>query len=485
MKLGRIIFASLAVMLFIGCEKREESPAVPSTQPVGATEEHYLEATARPPPIVPVTPATRPSGPLPQGASCVTAACHVKLATARQIHEPVAKNACEQCHDPDIGGHKYPLKRVENNACTFCHSTVAGNAQHQHKALENGCIACHNPHASNAKFLLKFDNVEQTCTSCHKIPLKKSAHGPFAQGDCTLCHQPHQSDFAKLLRGGEGKNHCFTCHGDLRVAMNKSTNMHKPAVKDCVICHDPHTSDSPKQLKKAQQELCFSCHEKTRKHIEAATDKHAALVIDKGCSNCHSPHASDQPSLLRARTDKVCFNCHDKPLQAVDGRTIPNMKALMTQAKFLHGANKAGNCNACHDPHGSNQRDLLERSFPDTFYARFDVSKYALCWSCHEKQVVLTAKTRSLTNFRNGDLNLHFVHVNRDEKGRSCKSCHDVHASDLPNHMATDVRFEGSSWAMPIEYQKTADGGSCTPGCHKTRTYSRSATTVPTTRGVP
>jgi predicted CXXCH cytochrome family protein len=193
--------------------------------------------------------------------------------------------------------------------------------------------------------------------------------------------------------------------------------------------------------------------------------------------------------MLLARTDRVCFTCHDKPLEAADGRTIPDMKRLMTTAKYLHGANKAGNCNACHDPHGSNQRDLLERTFPATFYARFDVTKYELCWTCHEKQLVLTPKTRSLTNFRNGDVNLHFVHVNRDEKGRSCKTCHDVHASDLPNHMASSVPFEGSNWAMPIEYQKTADGGSCTPGCHKMRSYSRSATTAPSTgpmtRGVP
>jgi len=119
-----------------------------------------------------------------------------------------------------------------------------------------------------------------------------------------------------------------------------------------------------------------------------------------------------------------------------------------------------------------------------TFYTKFDLKKYDLCFTCHEANIVLTSKTTTLTNFRNGEVNLHFVHVNRDDKGRSCKTCHDVHASNLPNHMALSVPFEGSGWAMPIEYEKSATGGSCAPGCHKPRTYDRTATTMPTTRGV-
>jgi len=58
-----------------------------------------------------------------------------------------------------------------------------------------------------------------------------------------------------------------------------------------------------------------------------------------------------------------------------------------------------------------------------------DIKKYDLCFQCHEKELVLSEKTASLTNFRDGDENLHFIHVNRESKGRSCKSCHNVHGS--------------------------------------------------------
>jgi len=182
--------------------------------------------------------------------------------------------------------------------------------------------------------------------------------------------------------------------------------------------------------------------------------------------------------LLRQRMDKVCLTCHDRPLLARDGRTIADMKPALT-SQFLHGGIRSGMCSYCHDPHGASQRNLLTKKFPETFYTSFDVGKYELCFSCHDKAMVLTAKTTTLTEFRDGDKNLHFVHVNREDKGRTCKTCHAIHGSDLPRHM---VPFEGSNWSMPIGFQKYDFGGKCASGCHKPRTYSRE---LPATRPVP
>jgi predicted CXXCH cytochrome family protein len=252
-----------------------------------------------------------------------------------------------------------------------------------------------------------------------------------------------------------------------------------------VTCHSPHSTDFDHQLKAPQEQGCLDCHKGLKAKIKNAPVQHAALKVAEQCANCHDPHGSNEKSLLLARTDSVCLKCHDRVMTATDGHTIPNMKPILTESKFLHGPNRAGNCTACHDPHGAKQPELLQRSFPKTFYTKFDVNKYDLCFTCHEKSLVLTEKTTTLTNFRDGDKNLHFMHVNRDTKGRSCKTCHNVHGSDLPNHLASEVQFEGSSWAMPMQYEKTPDGGKCTPGCHKERTYKRMgpATTQPVASG--
>ncbi len=488
----------------IGCDKKQAKPAQPTTEAVGSSTAH-LEATIKARPVVfaPVPPAPKP-GALASDASCVTAECHADYTRAPQIHGPIAERACKTCHADDAGGHKYPLKRSGDATCTFCHS-VSGTQAHQHKALDQGCTACHSPHVSTAKFLLKKDNVEQLCLGCHNLPLKGYAHEPFIKGQCTLCHQAHQSENAKLLRGGEGAAHCYTCHGQLQSAMKASTFVHKPAAENCDTCHDAHTTDFPHQLRKPVDQTCLSCHKEIQKVIDQSSVKHAAMTIEKQCANCHNPHASDNRDLMIARMDQTCLTCHDKPLKAADGHTIKNMKPVLTQSEFLHGPIRAGSCSGCHDPHGAKHDSLLDRAFPKSFYAPFDLKQYDLCFGCHESKMVLTKQTTNLTNFRDGPTNLHYAHVNNDEKGRTCKTCHALHGSDLPNHIATEVPFEGSNWTMPIGYEKTIDGGTCSPGCHKPRSYNRRSpatrpvifspgakalpvtklTTQPTTRGTP
>jgi len=474
----------VALLFVAGCDRDSTDPAETSGGAPAAAPDDYLNGKPAvkvvAAPAVP--PAPKPTAALANGASCVTAECHAKFTHASQIHRPIAEKACDSCHGDDIGGHKYPLKRGKTETCTFCHS-VAGTATHQHAPLKDGCASCHDPHVSQTKFLLKADSVEQLCVSCHKDKpqLMKFAHEPFAKGQCTLCHEPHQSANAKLLRGGAGNDHCFACHKSMKAEFANARSVHKPAQEACITCHNPHSSEFAHELKKPVQETCLTsgCHDDVKQHMAAAPVKHAAMTGEKSCSSCHDPHASPgQDHLLADRADNVCVTCHKE------------MKQTLASAQFLHGPVRVGNCSACHDAHGGKFAGLLDRSFPQTFYTRFDVKKYDLCFTCHEANVVLTSKTTSLTNFRNGNVNLHFVHVNRDDKGRSCKTCHELHGSNLPNHMASNVPFEGSKWAMPIAYEKSDRGGSCTPGCHTTKAYDRGgaaslikAKDQPTTRG--
>ena len=446
----------------IACSRKE--PPAQEQKPPGPSEASAGGAKA--PPAAP-----KPTGPLPPGAPCATPECHASYARSSYVHGPVSQNACDACHAPDAGGHRYPLKRDKLATCTFCHA-VMQSAAVQHVALQQGCGACHQSHASNTKFLLKYDSIEQLCNSCHKIPLRRFAHGPFAKGQCTLCHLPHQADNRYLLRGGEGPAHCFTCHADTRASLASTGRLHEPVKTKCVRCHNPHSSDHEFLQSAPVGQSCYACHEKLKKHIESSPLTHSVALTGLRCANCHDPHGAPWPYLLPQRMDKVCLRCHDRPVQASDGHTVADMKPLLTQSKYLHGPVKQGDCSGCHDAHAGEDNLLLAR-FPKTFYAPFNVENYALCFLCHEKQVVLQRTTKVLTEFRNGDVNMHYLHVNRETKGRTCKACHAIHGSDLPNHMAAEVPFEGSQWAMPIRYEKTPDGGRCAPGCHGPAGYDR------------
>jgi predicted CXXCH cytochrome family protein len=144
---------------------------------------------------------------------------------------------------------------------------------------------------------------------------------------------------------------------------------------------------------------------------------------------------------------------------------------IMDPKMSKHGPIREGNCGGCHNVHGSDVPKLLAKPYPATFYQSFAVEKYDLCFSCHDKQLVLQQKTEGLTGFRNGTENLHFVHVNKADRGRNCRACHETHASAQDLHVRNSVPY--GNWQMPINFNKNASGGSCSPGCHKELKYDR------------
>jgi len=121
--------------------------------------------------------------------------------------------------------------------------------------------------------------------------------------------------------------------------------------------------------------------------------------------------------------------------------------------------------------HGSDHFRLLADSYPPIFYSPFAEENYALCFLCHEKSLVRTATTSDLTSFRNGDENLHFLHVNKERRGRTCRACHQTHASNQPKHIRKSVPY--GMWDLPLNFKKTETGGSCLPGCHVKKNYDR------------
>ncbi len=417
-------------------------------------------------------PAPKPDADLPASASCVSDWCHASLAAADYIHGAMGEGECSVCHLDDQGGHSFPLRRSLGETCSFCHA-VAGNLTHQHAAITNdGCISCHEPHASDTKFLLKRTSIRELCLSCHEIAPGIHEHAPFAVGECTACHLAHESDAEHLLRG-EGAEHCFICHAETQYVVENAPYAHAPIADGCTSCHSPHASDHELSLKLPLDETCFSCHVEKQSDVVGASASHDAVFTGRKCANCHDPHGSGRENLLRDRQSELCMQCHDREQMATDGRVIPNMKPLLADREFLHGPVETGQCSACHSVHGAQNERLLKLGFATGFYAPFDVTDYVLCFTCHAQELVMVDETESVTGFRDGDNNLHFVHVNQDRKGRTCKTCHDIHGSNLPRHLAESVPFEGSAWAMPIQFEMSEAGGSCTPGCHELRSYNR------------
>ena len=404
--------------------------------------------------------------------TCVTGECHASYAEKPFVHGPVGLGECKSCHEAvDPAEHTYKLSRQGRDLCEYCHLDPAAQSV-VHEPLKQGdCLQCHNPHASEGKYLLKEKTVAGLCAECHQVTEGKAfLHGPTAVGECTVCHNPHSSDHENLLTQ-ERTQLCVSCHVTTQEQLSKYAFIHEPAKGDCAGCHDPHGSNTPHILKAEAPQLCFSCHENIKKIAETSTYRHKPVLEKDGCLNCHTPHASTVRYLMKDNPATLCLNCHNKP-QAIDQNDVlPAFTPQIENKKYLHGPVRDKSCSGCHMAHGSNHYRLLAKAYPPEFYAPYSRDNYALCFSCHSDSLVEAERTTTLTNFRDGDRNLHFVHVDKAERGRTCRACHETHGSNLPSHLRETTPF--GMWNLPIGYVKTENGGSCTPGCHVQKTYNR------------
>lgn len=296
-------------------------------------------------------------------------------------------------------------------------------------------------------------------SKCHaQVTQAKFLHDPVAAGECIDCHQAsgggkHPAGKGTFQLVAKGNALCNLCHA----ALTKGKKHVHSAVADgdCTDCHDPHGGANRFLLSTPGGALCLECHD----GINKASHKHGP-VASAHCLFCHDPHASNNMDQLKAAGNRVCFQCHG------------GIEKIIRTSKSEHPPVAEGHCWTCHNPHGSAYPYLLRRAFPTGMYAPFSVKSYALCFGCHNKDAILYKRTSEATGFRNGDRNLHYVHVDKSVKGRVCTVCHGIHGADQANLIHRHYKGFGD-WNIPIDYKATATGGTCVVGCHQPRSYDR------------
>jgi len=411
--------------------------------------------------------------------SCAVTSCHRSIIGSEKPHAPVKEKDCFACHKqkneihPLLGGKSWELTAKVPTLCEQCHDAF-GKKKVMHPPVKEGdCLACHKPHGASGRFLLSVsDNQTELCIGCHdSAPFKqKFMHGPVVAGACTKCHAPHEAAEKKLLEGSV-RNLCLKCHADFAKSLKEAKVVHPP-VKDgpCSACHNPHGSPVAKLLKKKMPDLCVECHVKIGKKLAGVKVPHKPIQQEGSCANCHSAHYSQDKGLLPFDEMATCLRCHDK--DNLGNPPLRNIKKELAGKKYLHGPIEAGECKACHDPHGSDNFRMLRGSYPRDIYVPYKEGLYGLCLGCHEKNLLRFPETTLYTAFSNGKRNLHYVHVVNNRKGRTCRVCHEPHASDGPKL----INKEGPSfgdWKLPFNLKLTATGGNCAAACHRAFGYDR------------
>jgi len=388
----------------------------------------------------------------------VEAAAEKIVAEIPVVETPVAVPVVEEKKEVDFEPNLKQSKKVlhppfETKVCTLCHTSSAPkDGNDLMMELPDLCYQCHDKNAKEGK---------------------KFIHGPVAAGACTICHNPHESDNSSLLRYSNINELCTSCHAAKGDFLKNTDNIHPPVKDSCVNCHDPHTEDYEFQLRADKdKDICLTCHVDKQEWITTVKSQHGAINIGQGCQNCHDPHGTGQPKMMKAATVKdMCLTCHSQSVtRDEDGKKLLNIGKHLDENPDWHGPIQWGDCAMCHNPHGSDNLRMLNKPFPSTFYSNFDKKNY-ICFECHDAGKIINENTIEDTNFRNGNHNMHYIHVNK-KKGRTCRACHDFHGSkDYPHHLKKKTQFGKISF--PIRFIETPTGGSCAPACHARRYYDR------------
>ncbi len=393
-------------------------------------------------------------------AGCMASDCHDDMGKKEFVHGPVGAGICTICHNPVEGkDHEFKFMAEKEKLCFACHDESRNLiiAENVHTPVAEGkCTQCHDPHESDYKYTL-LGQASELCYQCHDRAkfTTGEVHGPVAGGDCNVCHNPHSSENSHQLELPV-QNLCVSCHME-KSDLFEMRHIHPPVKEACVNCHDPHAAPKKKMLVNDTPELCYGCHDRNNYEHTVGHEP----VANGSCDECHDPHASDNPKMFPVAAGSLCFSCHD------------DLQSYVDTCAYKHGPVQQGDCNACHNPHGSENYRILRKFFPEDFYMPFKAEHYAACFECHNQNVVFEPKTKTLTDFRDGDRNLHYLHVNKDVKGRSCKACHQAHATSQPKHIRLSVPYGSMNWELPVTFTKYDDGGKCTVGCHAPKEYHR------------
>ncbi|WP_289053998.1 cytochrome c3 family protein [Carboxylicivirga marina] len=459
---------------------------------------------------------------LQQSPTTLCAECHdLEMTDKSSQHYPAAEGECSMCHDPHAADQPFFLKQEKKNLCFECHDDIkqqndlavihypfdddCGNCHQPHAsehaalltenvpalclnchdfnskshrhypAAEGECLTCHSPHASAHSSLLLEPKASNLCLTCHdqEIPESDMVHYPVKEGQCSSCHDPHESDHPFFIKK-EKKQLCFTCHEDIKI-QSETAYQHYPFEDDCANCHGTHHAPNNKLLIEENKALCYTCHDEMYSRVENDKHVHWPVINKEGCVACHSPHASDQPYFLIKDNKEVCLNCHNRTIKT-DHNKVENIARKLKKSKTVHAALEMDGCVTCHDPHTAQTGQFVKDVFPESEYTPAVADSFALCFSCHDAALIENKITSEATEFREGQVNLHYLHIN-DNKGRSCAICHDVHASNNEHLIADDFVF--GQQVMAMRYQHDADGGSCYPGCHAKKDYDRERKKLP------
>ncbi|MBD3867898.1 MAG: hypothetical protein IFK94_07230 [Acidobacteria bacterium] len=256
--------------------------------------------------------------------------------------------------------------------------------------LPRGCASCHQGHGESGSPMLPSDQ-KQLCLRCHTTEanvLTMVQAGILSQdADPPLLQAQFLKGFVHPISDG-------------------AFSANEPNAVTCTSCHSAHRSPVF-----SRQAPGLTAGRKLSPRGEGA------LEYDL-CESCHGSQGAATTDVLDISRLFDPNNRSYHPVKAPAGSSSPSVADSI--------AGREINCTDCHGSddlagpsglHGSNVRFLLVRSYESLDGTAESLEAYALCYSCHDRQMILDSPT----------FPLHRLHV--EDRQASCSTCHDPHGS--------------------------------------------------------
>jgi len=256
-------------------------------------------------------------------------------------------------------------------------------------AVPGGCSSCHRGHGAPGSPMLPLPQV-QLCQSCHGARADRDrqvASGAVAASASPLLlsfvlslpfvHPLAQEGYSEHERGAVVCTSCHTPHRGLRQAAGSAALGQRRL--------------STKDPTRFEYELCESCHGNRGITTQSFSDLSRLLSpSNRSFHPVEAPSRESSPSVLPSLTGREinCTDCH--------GNADPRGPAGL---------------------HGSTELYILKARYATTDGSPESPSTFALCYSCHRREAVLSSSA----------FPQHRRHI-VDLKA-SCATCHNAHGS--------------------------------------------------------
>jgi predicted CXXCH cytochrome family protein len=386
------------------------------------------------------------------------------------------------------------------------------------------CTTCHDAHDdANGQFLVMSNRGSALCETCHqKSQWVNSPHNnstnswngvapdpwpnsPFitvADNACANCHAAHSALIPqRLMTQPTEQDVCFVCHngnvtGDvtadflLASAHPMGPNNGAPGRTGSDVNHQPYpveTAPVPANMRHVECVDCHNAHAASKDPVNVVgltgLDWNGIAVSpinskEELCFKCHEtrptpliPRNSQQDS-VRIEFDTINPSFH--PIRGLAKIGSQSLLAPWVPAPLVAGVTPGPGVNTftkacfeCHldKPHGTTNSALLKLNMVITDGTPESPTTYELCYSCHDRNIILGDTTFT-------EHNMHIV-----GELASCVTCHTPHGASilatvpasitnnlrLINFSRTEVAPVGGVLAWTGTGNNT---GSCTLLCH-------------------